>query len=293
MSPARPSPVGTTAKFKVLCLHGIGTNSEIFEAQTAALRYQLGDEYQYDFLDGAHPWPTAKGIDQLFGDHQVCYSYFNGSAESAMTAVNDLADYVMENGPFDAVMGFSLGAALAATLLLRAEKQQAISHIKSAIFICGTLPCDWDELRRGNMHVLQPEDVKGMIRIPTVHAWSANDVDYPCQSILLMQMCHSTVRLEAAHSAGHCVPSQVKEVAALANCIQLAVIMRFLARRLAMSFWWDDWTILGALVFAYGLMTTTALVSTVGGAGYHVYEYSMEQLEKFLQAHRSDSGCAS
>lgn len=209
-----------SAKFKVLCLHGIGTNSEILEAQTAALRYQLGDAYQYDFLDGEYPWPAAKGICEVFGDRQVCYSYFDGSPESVLKAVDDLATYVTDHGPFHAVMGFSLGAALVATLLLRAEKQQARPPIKCAIFLCGTLPCDWHELESGHMRLLQAEDVGQAIQIPSVHVWSLEDVDYPGQSAQLAQMCEATRRLEVLHSGGHSVPSQGNELVAFAHAVQ-------------------------------------------------------------------------
>ena len=65
--------------------------------------------------------------------------------------------------------------------------------------------------------------------------------------------------------------------------ITVCVLMRFLARRLAMGFWWDDWTILAAFIFAYGFMINTTLSATVGGAGYHIYEYSSDQLEKYLK----------
>ena len=64
----------------------------------------------------------------------------------------------------------------------------------------------------------------------------------------------------------------------------VSVILRFASRRLTLFWYWDDWAILGALVFAYGFLMTTALVATVGGAGYHVNQYSLLQLEKYLQA---------
>ena len=64
----------------------------------------------------------------------------------------------------------------------------------------------------------------------------------------------------------------------------VSVILRFASRKLTLYWYWDDWAILGALVFSYGFLTTTALVATVGGAGYPVNQYSLLQLEKYLQA---------
>ena len=42
-----------------LCLHGMGTNSRIFEAQTAAIRYAMGQEHSFEFVDGAAPAKMA------------------------------------------------------------------------------------------------------------------------------------------------------------------------------------------------------------------------------------------
>ena len=155
----------------------------------------------------------------MFGDQQICYSYFDGSAESALKAVDDLATYVAQHGPFDTIMGFSLGAALAATLLLRAESQQARLPIKCAIFLCGTLPCNWHELERRHLQLLQAKDVRCTIQVPTVHVWSSIDVDYPGQSAQLAQMCDVTKRVEIVHNGGHTVPSQGTELVAFAHAV--------------------------------------------------------------------------
>lgn len=63
----------------------------------------------------------------------------------------------------------------------------------------------------------------------------------------------------------------------------IAVICRFVSRRLTLSVKWDDWTCLGALVFAYGMLIDLALGATIGRAGYHIEDYSMRTLEKYVQ----------
>ena len=134
--------------------------------------------------------------------------------------MDDLATYVAQHGPFDAIMGFSLGAALTVTLLLRAESQQARLPIKCAILLCGTLPCDWRELERRHLQLLRAKDVQFTIQIPTVHVWSSVDVDYPGQSAQLVQMCDATKRVEIVHNGGHTVPSQGTELVAFARAVQ-------------------------------------------------------------------------
>ena len=116
-------------------------------------------------------------------------------------------------------MGFSLGAALAATLLLRNEDRQAPIPIKCAIFLCGTLPCDWNELELRRLRLLEAKDVQHTIQIPTVHVWSTDDVEHPGHSAQLVQMCETTKRVEVIHSGGHTVPSQGNESAAFAHAV--------------------------------------------------------------------------
>ncbi|PLB54711.1 hypothetical protein P170DRAFT_505429, partial [Aspergillus steynii IBT 23096] len=205
---------------RVLCLHGIGTNSEIFEAQTARLRYLLGDQYEFDFVDGAHPWPAYPSIAEVFGHDQVCYSYCDDTPQSVRRAVADLAQYAAENGPFDAVMGFSLGAALALTLLLNHE-QLGLSEppFDCAVLLCSVLPCDWSALERDQVELLSPSQVSRPVQIPTVHCWSPEDLDHPGQSQKVISMCTPDGRVELVHHAGHTLPVDGAGVEQLAQAI--------------------------------------------------------------------------
>lgn len=174
----------------------------------------------YDFVEGACPWPAAPGIDETFGSRQLCYSYFDGSGESALKAVQALGDYVEEYGPFDCVLGFSLGAAIAATLLLRPDGDVARSRIRSVVFICATLPCDWDDLTRHHLRLIQAGEARESIRVPSVHSWSSEDPEYPGQSEQLFQMCKEDGRVKVLHSAGHSIPSRGSEAKAIAEAVK-------------------------------------------------------------------------
>lgn len=186
----------------------------------------LGDGYQFDFVEGNHPWPAAPGIREVFGNNQICFSYSDGSAESTREAVSDLADYIIANGPFPCVLGFSMGASLLATLLLSADARSAANQIKSAIFLSGTAPCDWDELQKGRIRFLNGKDVprQDAIRTPTLHAWSAFDLDYPGQSCQLVQACKEDNRKEIMHSAGHAIPIADHEITNIAAAIRELII---------------------------------------------------------------------
>lgn len=66
----------------------------------------------------------------------------------------------------------------------------------------------------------------------------------------------------------------------------VSVSIRFLQRRIIRNVWWDDWSILASLILAFGVLITTALVATLGGAGYHIQTYSIPQLETYIKVKR-------
>lgn len=147
--------------------------------------------------------------------------------------MDDLAQYVTENGPYDAVMGFSLGGALAATLLLqpqdvstdRAEWLRARGMIRSAIFLCSATPADPQELDKGRIRRVAHEDVGSgrrfrPLEIATVHAWSPVDTEDPGAGESVVQICNAAKRAEVQHMAGHAPPTDPGEVAEVTAAIQ-------------------------------------------------------------------------
>lgn len=194
---------------------------------SASLRYYLGESYEFSFVDGGHPWPAATGIEASYGKDQSasCYSYYDGTAESAVDAVRDLASYLCENGPFHHVLGFSLGASLIATLLLCEQTdndiQTAKGMIKSAIFICGIPPQNWERLQSGQMEEIKPENIADEMKIDihTIHAYSLEDDQFPGRSQLLLELCKKEARVEILHTAGHDVPRKSDEVKVLAKAM--------------------------------------------------------------------------
>ncbi|TGO59557.1 hypothetical protein BCON_0043g00150 [Botryotinia convoluta] len=225
---------------RFLCLHGLGTNSDVLKAQTerldlkytemhdtAALRYHLRneDEHEYDFVNGSLLWPPAPGIQEVFGSHVDCYSYFDGkdpSAASILEAVTDLANYIASNGPFDAVIGFSQGAVLAATLIIGADEPL----FKCAIFLCGGLPFDMAALRDNRVVECTSISVeRGLVRIPVVNCWADNDRDYPGMGPPLSRLCLPENNEEVVHSAGHGVPSEGEDLERLSAAVN-AILKR-------------------------------------------------------------------
>lgn len=180
---------------------------------------------QFFFVDGDHPWPPSPDIAAIYGKEQEYVSYFDGSAASAVNTLDDLANYVIEEGPFDAVLGFSMGTMIAATLLLcpsitdggRSAWADARSKIRSAIFFCGLQPMNSIELFEGGLERVKVDEVGSSgqwhgIQIPTLHVWSPQDMGNGRESKSLVAMCEEDVRAEILHGEGHTIPSRMDTV---------------------------------------------------------------------------------
>ncbi|RDW58261.1 hypothetical protein BP6252_13672 [Coleophoma cylindrospora] len=70
--------------------------------------------------------------------------YEHMTLESIKDGHQWLAKYIQENGPYDAVMGFSQGCSLASSFLIayRSDNPHTAPPFKAAIFICGGIPVD-------------------------------------------------------------------------------------------------------------------------------------------------------
>jgi hypothetical protein len=158
------------------------------------------------------------GIAALFPKKMQCFAYYNTTdTASILQAVDDLSAYVEAEGPFDGVMGFSQGAALAAMLLVRASSSPPFSF---AIFICAGVPFSENSLRLGVLRYLDPESVGEVIQVPTANIVGARDADL-FAAMAMMRLCTSQGRRLFDHGAGHEVPVNPREVTGnMARCIE-------------------------------------------------------------------------
>ncbi|KAL4947727.1 serine hydrolase FSH [Aspergillus filifer] len=219
---------------------------------TASLRYRLSHIiHEFDFVDGSILWPPARSIAEIFGSEANavdCYSYFNESAFSILAAVENLASYVIDNGPFDGVLGFSQGAVLAATLLIAVQasaetlgsksepgsellaalfplRMQRQPPFRCAVFLCGGYPFDVCALQRGEIVEITERPCRdggdrSLIDIPVVNCWASNDKDYPGMGPPLSTLCGESTNQEVVHGAGHGVPSEGEDLDALCRAIE-------------------------------------------------------------------------
>ncbi|KAF2491842.1 hypothetical protein BU16DRAFT_565538 [Lophium mytilinum] len=168
---------------RFLCLHGRGTNSDIFESQLAPLFSRVSPHHTFDFVDAPFDCVAAHGISQLY---QPPYLTWHTQYEPQhVEPVHDfLRTVIEEDGPYDGVIGFSQGAALAASFLLCHEHYAQIRDpgrrhkppFKVAIFINSVMTFSPSEHIGSNIsqHIKSQEE-KHMAFIEGVDSLGAED----------------------------------------------------------------------------------------------------------------------
>lgn len=174
----------------------------------ASLRVRLDNHHEFEFVEGPFIWPPARGIEEAFGKQDAYYSYFDDTLQSIHQAVLDLAQYLSSEGPFDGIIGFSQGGALAATLLAaEARGLLPTSGLKCAIFLSCGQPWDFAALGAGQNRRLSLETDGNCIRIPTAHFWGRNDTDGFLGNHEAALICEEVKRVEFVHMSGHGIPT--------------------------------------------------------------------------------------
>ncbi|RAK87227.1 major facilitator superfamily transporter, partial [Aspergillus costaricaensis CBS 115574] len=178
-------------------LHGAGTNSRIFEIQTAAIRYELGDNHIYDFVEGTVPSKMQPGIDVVAWKDEPVYAYFDEhNPQTGFAAYHYLEEYLLEEGPYDGVIAFSQAGTMILTYLIHLAKQdpRAEMPFKFAIILSITHPpLDYEALQKGRVMTVDLEATKGIIPIPTAHIWGS--LDEPASRVATSNsVCKAEVR---------------------------------------------------------------------------------------------------
>ncbi|PLB42609.1 uncharacterized protein BDW47DRAFT_97488 [Aspergillus candidus] len=216
---------------RILCLHGAGTNSRIFEIQIAALRYELGDNHDYDFVEGTIPWKMYPGVERIALKDEPVYAFFDPeNPDTGRQAFAHLQNYLRDEGPYDGVIAFSQAATMVLTYLVYIAEQRTMGISIDTPFKFAVLmsivqpPIDYGALENGTVEDASLERLKGIVDSPTAHIWGALDVE-PKGAAKASEFCREDVRWTYVHERGHEVPgygSRV-DVTRAVNVIRRAV----------------------------------------------------------------------
>jgi hypothetical protein len=126
--------------------HEFDTVKKIFQLQTAAFRADL-DDFEWEFVQGTvrHTEGNWSLYTTAFSKLPL-YTYYNPlSPASILQTETELEELIAREGPFDCVLGYSGGAALAAEIIIRDAVANPFSlpeerPFRFAIFINGASP---------------------------------------------------------------------------------------------------------------------------------------------------------
>jgi predicted esterase len=150
-------------------------------------------------------------IKTVFPADDNYYTYYTEDPETIKRAVADLSDFVKEEGPYDGLIGFSIGAALAAALImsdsmLKSSRDLQQPIFKVAIFFSSTAPINSVVYYESGIRRLIREEDGTLIHIPTAHIWGRNDTSWAKESQEVANVCASEMRHIFVHDGGHEIP---------------------------------------------------------------------------------------
>ncbi|KAI6218141.1 hypothetical protein M3Y99_01728700 [Aphelenchoides fujianensis] len=197
-----------TRKRRILCLHGHHQTAARFREKTGGFRKNFQSIAEFVFIDapiqeGEPPAdPNAEVV--AVEERQTWFTttpenkyirnldtkFFNGTFEQSAAFVRTFVD---ENGPFDGILAFSLGAAFTHALL----HQGLLPPLKFVIFCC-------DFVARNAAAAIDARPISG---IRTFHCVNRNDQVIPNElSEELTTVFHDPAPVVRHYECGHCIP---------------------------------------------------------------------------------------
>ncbi|KAK3294933.1 serine hydrolase FSH [Chaetomium fimeti] len=179
----------------------------------------LGNPNQDDILARIRDFPDCETPEDTM--RELMREGVSTTHRSTNNALKFLLKVMQEQGPFDAIIGYSEGATVAATLLLheqrRLKKKKIQPMFKYAIFFAGWPPLDPD------LHnMILSDETDTMIEIPTCHIIGSLD-PYVHGSMALFNVCDPDTAYMFDHAKGHTLPRDKDTVKELGDVVREAI----------------------------------------------------------------------
>lgn len=254
-----PQPCSTTTANealhlpRILCLHGGGTNARIFQAQCRVLERALNGIFRLCFAEGRYssiPGPDVVSVYRSFGpfkawipspadlephdDHSVAWE-----VQTALEAAMADDDAKGADGEWMALMGFSQGAKVCASLLFAQQQQQKMRrrhedgtkgnrneniNFRFGVLLAGRAPLvpnyvdpGWlsgPEIGKENSFSAKDASlvIQEQLQVPTLHVHGTSDPGIELHRNLLRQYCDPKTSRLIEWSGGHRVPIRSQDV---------------------------------------------------------------------------------
>ncbi|KAB1264974.1 2-histidine synthase subunit 1 [Camelus dromedarius] len=213
-----PCIMAAQQPLRILCLAGFRQSERGFREKTGALRKALRGRAELVCLSGPHLVANAAGVEGAGPDSGSCppkeqprgwwFSEQEADVFSALEeptvcrgleeALGTVAKALKKLGPFDGILGFSQGAALAALVCAFGQAGDARFPLpRFIILVSGFCP-------RG-LGLKEPI-LQSPLSLPSLHVFGATDRVIPPQES--MQLCSRfTGAITLTHSGGHFIPA--------------------------------------------------------------------------------------
>ncbi|KAK4234804.1 hypothetical protein C8A03DRAFT_46927 [Achaetomium macrosporum] len=234
---------------RILCLHGGGTNAAIFRIQCRVLQARLAPHFRLVFADAPFPSPPGPGVEPVFSECGPFRSWLPKLGQTdppdregvrkideCIAAAVRADDARGATGSLVGLLGFSQGAKVAASLLLREQQNQMIGDndegnasaatkkggYRFAVLLAGRGPLfamgrDLESLDLGD------EGPRVRLQLPTIHVHGLRDSRLEMHRHLLREWCQPGTTRLVEWDGNHRVPIKSQDVSAVvAEVIQVA-----------------------------------------------------------------------
>jgi hypothetical protein len=177
---------------------------------------------EFTFVDALIECPGDVGIAKFY--RGPFFRHWDGTRDSVLQGYEYILDIIDEDGPFDGVVGFSQGAAAAATALLYSQSldRTAPPLFEFAIFFCATSALDITKVDDASAEVPAAKNVL-LPPIPTVHVVGQKD-DVRAESMALHALADEQYARLITHEGGHWIPKDPVFARKMQDSIEWAVL---------------------------------------------------------------------
>ncbi|KAJ3681331.1 hypothetical protein LUZ60_015820 [Juncus effusus] len=228
-----PNDINQHRKLRILCLHGFRQNASSFKGRTFSLAKKLKNLAELFFIDAPHelPFIHVPNSNSISPPNQFSINkfawlvspHYNSSnnitkdwvvsnvpfdplqfmdqTEGFEKSCEHLDEIILQKGPFDGILGFSQGAAMAALYLNNKQIfNKDILGFKFGIFCSGY---------RAPLLGLDSDP----IRLPSLHCFGNGEGEKDRQidrsnSVGLCEMFDESLRVLIEHDLGHIIPTR-------------------------------------------------------------------------------------
>ena len=209
---------------RILCLHGGGTNAQIFSAQCRVLRAQLKSTFRLCFANAPFPSETGPDVLAVYKDAgpfrrwlrwqpwhpEIDASTAVWEVDNALRAVMEEDDLKGATGEWVGLLGFSQGAKSGASLLFRQQVQaewlgesRTETNFRFGVLMAGRgplvsldpelvmTPSLVDAAHVGSQVYISPDEqsTDHILRLPTIHVHGLRDPGLELHRKLLAGYC--------------------------------------------------------------------------------------------------------